>query len=70
MLRYIWYVCKDHLDEYESRKRSDACTATEAHIQDIMKALKKVRCIKQIPTHLYETLNKGPHWLVHALKYE
>ena len=49
MLRYIWYVCKDHLDEYESRKRSDACTATEAHIQDIMKALKKLDALNKSP---------------------
>ena len=63
--KILGHVCKDHLDEYVSRKRSDTRTATEALVQ---------KCIKQNPTHLCKTLNKGHtvwymHWNMNSISY-
>ena len=64
----LWGECSAELDEYPSRQGSVRRTATSAHIQDIIEAIKKldvkgklpdvyVKDLKSIPDRLPEELN-------------
>ena len=56
----LWQVCKDDLDPYEARKKSDTRSAQEAHIHDIMKALKKLEALNKIPEVYVKDLDTVP----------
>ena len=58
--KILWGACKDDLEAYEGRKRSEGRTATEAHIQDIMKALKKLDAINKTPEVYVKNLDNVP----------
>ena len=58
--KVLWNACKDDLGKYDNRKNSEARAATEAHIQDIMKALKKLDGLNKTPEVYVKDLDSVP----------
>ena len=56
----LWQECKEHLDPYRGRQRTDTRTATTAHIQDIIAALKKLDGISKTPEIYVKDLDCVP----------
>ena len=58
--RILWSTCKDDLGEYENRKTTGERSATEAHIHDIMHALKKLDALNKTPEVYVKDLDSVP----------
>ena len=56
----LWNAYKDDLSRYDNRKNSESRAATEAHIQDIMKALKKLDGLNKTPEVYVKDLDSVP----------
>lgn len=56
----LWNACKGDLSKYDNRKNSESRAATEAHIQDIMKALKKLDGLNKTPEVYVKDLDSVP----------
>ena len=56
----LWQECKEHLDAYRGRQRTGTLTATTAHIQDIIAALKKLDGIGKTPEIYVKDLDCVP----------